>query len=50
MNHNEKKERTIKGTKYILENGRWVKAPSTELDPHDPDSVSYTHLTLPTKA
>ncbi|MDA8030872.1 MAG: hypothetical protein MPK62_07060 [Alphaproteobacteria bacterium] len=37
MNHNEKKERTVKGTKYILENGRWIKAPSTELDPHDPD-------------
>lgn len=36
MNHNEKKERTVNGKKYILENGRWIKA-SEELDPHDPD-------------
>lgn len=36
--------RNINGRQYIFDNGRWVTIYGIEIDPHDPDYLSFRPL------
>ena len=44
MSNNEPKKKLVNGKTYIFDNGRWVNVYSLDLDPHDPDYLSFVPL------
>ena len=44
MKNNEQITKNINGRRYIFDNGKWVTIYGLEIDPHDPDYLSFRPL------